>query len=66
MGALGLVGGFIYADLSVTQRLMGIYPNEPEVRKYGFYSQEELSEWRKNDITNGDLIGRVPKERELK
>lgn len=66
MGALGLIGGLVYTDLSVTQRLMGIYPNAPEVKKLGFYTKEELEEWRKDDISNGELIGRVPKERELK
>lgn len=66
MGVMGLLGGIMYVDLSITQRLMGIYPNEPEVKKFGFYTKEELDEWRKDDIAHGELIGRIPKERELK
>ena len=66
MGSLGLLGGILFVDLSITQRLMGIYPNEPEVKRYGFYTKEELEEWHKDDIPNGELIGRVPKERVIK
>lgn len=65
MGFLGVAGGLAYTDLSVTQRLMGIYPNEPEVRRFGFYTQQELDEWHKDDIPHGELIGRVPKERAI-
>jgi len=44
---------------------MGLYPNGPEVEKYGSYTQAELDAYAKDDIANGDLIGRVPKERKI-
>ena len=66
MAFTGAFAGLLYADLSISQRLMGLLPNEPEVKRYGFYTQEELDEFAKDDIVNGSLIGRVPKEREWK
>lgn len=33
--AIGLLAGFSYAVLGSTQRLLGIEPNESEVKKYG-------------------------------
>ncbi len=63
MGFIGFLGGVAFVDLSVTQRLLGIYPNEPEVKKFGFYTQEELDEWAKDVVPNGDLIGRLPKSK---
>jgi hypothetical protein len=65
MGVLGFMAGCLYADLSISQRLMGLYPNAPEVEKYGSYTQAELDEYAKDDIANGELIGRVPKERKM-
>ena len=65
MGMIGFMAGCLYADLSISQRLMGLYPNAPEVEKYGAYTKEELEEYAKNDIANGELIGRVPKERKM-
>ncbi len=61
MGFIGFLAGVAYVDLSVTQRLIGIYPNEPEVKKFGSYTQAELDEWAKDVLPNGDLIGRIPK-----
>jgi hypothetical protein len=66
LGSLGLVAGVFYADLSSTQRLMGIYPNEAEVARYGFYTKEQLEEYAKDDIPCGELVGRIPKEKEWK
>jgi hypothetical protein len=60
----GAFAGLMYADLSISQRLMGLLPNEPEVKRYGFYTPEELAEYAKDDIANGVLIGRIPKEKE--
>jgi hypothetical protein len=65
MGFIGFMGGTIYADLSISQRLMGIYENEEEVKKYGAMSKEELEAYARDDVVNGELIGRVPKERKL-
>jgi hypothetical protein len=65
MGVLGFMAGCLYADLSISQRLMGLYPNGPEVEKHGSYTQAELDEYAKDDIANGELIGRVPKERKI-
>lgn len=66
MGLIGLMGGCLYADLTISQRLMGLYPNEPEVERFGAYTAAELEDYAKNDIANGELIGRVPKEREIR
>ncbi len=66
MGFIGLMAGVSYANLSSTQRLMGLYPNDEEVKRYGSYTKEELDEYAVDDVPNGELIGRIPKEKEWK
>lgn len=63
MGVIGLIGGVFYAELSVSNRLQGYAPNEPEVKKYGFYTAEELELYSRDLIENGELIGRNPIEK---
>ena len=63
IAGLGFVGGLMLTDLLVAQRLMGLDPNEKEVAKYGARTAEELAHFDKDDVLNGQLIGRVPKFR---
>ena len=66
LGFIGLMAGITYGNLSSTQRLMGLYPNEEEVKRYGCYTKEELDAYAADDVPNGELVGRIPKEREWK
>ena len=54
---IGLMAGFFYASESSLQRLMGLYPNESEVRRYGVMSPEKLERKAKRAaVDNIDLI----------
>lgn len=55
---LGIICGVFLAHLNSSQRLMGLMPNEAEVRAYGLASTEEIN--RYNDLSsvpNAELIG---------
>ena len=57
LAGIGLLAGLSYSYLSSSQRFMGIYPNDYEVRRYGPASKETVDEFHRHlDTPNLDLI----------
>lgn len=55
---IGLLAGVMFACQNSTQRLIGLEPNESEVKRYGVLSDEELALYTKRaNIPNWELIG---------
>ena len=63
MFGIGLAAGLAYATQNSTYRLLGLSPNDIEVRKYGVVSDEALEEFReRSKIPNIEFIS-TPKFR---
>jgi hypothetical protein len=57
LGGLGFIAGMFHSYLSSTQRFMGIYPNDYEVRRYGLASTETMDEFDRHlDNPNLSMI----------
>eukprot|EP01038_Epipyxis_sp_PR26KG_P010086 gene10086-13553_t len=57
LSVIGLMAGLSFATMSSTQRLMGLEPNENEVRKYGVMPLEQQKKVLYNEANpNNELI----------